>query len=111
VLPNPAQMSFPGIQYQLPNYAGGNCYTRNTASFAFALQQSCNTPFASIALDLGQNAIREQASKFGFGSGPRRPAQAGLRPQRLPGRTSTRPDWRSPPSASATSVRRRSRSR
>ena len=66
-LPNPAEMPFPGIQYKLPNYAGGNCYTRNTASFAFALQQSCNTPFASIALDLGQDAIAEQAKKFGFG--------------------------------------------
>jgi peptidoglycan glycosyltransferase len=67
VLPNPAEMPFPGIQYKLPNYAGGNCYTRNTASFAFALQQSCNTPFASIALDLGQKAIEEEAAKFGFG--------------------------------------------
>ena len=66
-LPNPAEMSFPGIQYKLPNYAGGNCYTRNTASFAFALQQSCNTPFASIALDLGEKAIADQAAKFGFG--------------------------------------------
>ncbi|MCB5273398.1 Penicillin-binding protein A [Arthrobacter sp. SO5] len=67
VLPNPAEMSFPGIQYKLPNYAGGNCYTRDTASFAFALQQSCNTPFAGIALDLGQKAIGDQAGKFGFG--------------------------------------------
>lgn len=66
-LPNPAEMSFPGIQYKLPNYAGGNCYTRNTAGFAFALQQSCNTPFARIALDLGENAIAEQAAKFGWG--------------------------------------------
>ncbi|SEQ49589.1 MULTISPECIES: penicillin-binding protein 2 [Micrococcaceae] len=66
-LPNPAEMPFDGIQYKLPNYAGGNCYTRNTADFAFALQQSCNTPFASIALDLGRNAIAEQAKKFGFG--------------------------------------------
>jgi peptidoglycan glycosyltransferase len=66
-LPNPAEMSFDGIQYKLPNYAGGNCYTRNTADFAFALQQSCNTPFASIALDLGRDAIAEQATKFGFG--------------------------------------------
>jgi peptidoglycan glycosyltransferase len=66
-LPNPAEMPFPGIQYKLPNYAGGNCYTRNTASFAFALQQSCNTPFASIALDLGEKAISDQAEKFGFG--------------------------------------------
>ncbi|PNI08744.1 peptidoglycan glycosyltransferase [Arthrobacter sp. AFG7.2] len=67
VLPNPAQMPFEGIQYTLPNYAGGNCYTRDTAGFAFALQQSCNTPFASIALDLGRDAIAEQAEKFGFG--------------------------------------------
>jgi peptidoglycan glycosyltransferase len=67
VLPNPAEMSFPGIDYKLPNYAGGNCYTRSTASFAFALQQSCNTPFASIALDLKQKAILGQAEKFGFG--------------------------------------------
>jgi peptidoglycan glycosyltransferase len=66
-LPNPAQMPFPGIQYTLPNYAGGNCYTQDMASFAFALQQSCNTPFASIALDLGRDAIAEQAAKFGFG--------------------------------------------
>ena len=66
-LPNPAELPFPGIEYRLPNYAGGNCYTRDTAGFAFALQQSCNTPFASIALDLGRDAIAEQAEKFGFG--------------------------------------------
>lgn len=66
-LPNPAELPFDGIEYRLPNYAGGNCYTRDTASFAFALQQSCNTPFASIALDLGRDAIAEQAAKFGFG--------------------------------------------
>jgi peptidoglycan glycosyltransferase len=67
VLPNPAELPFPGIQYRLPNYAGGNCYTQDTATFAFALQQSCNTPFAKIALDLGQDAIAKQAEKFGFG--------------------------------------------
>ena len=67
VLPNPAQLPFDGIDYSLPNYAGGNCYTRTEAGFAFALQQSCNTPFASIALDLGQDAIAEQAKKFGIG--------------------------------------------
>jgi penicillin-binding protein A len=66
-LPNPASMRLPGSTASLPNYAGGNCYTRTTADFAFALEQSCNTPFASIALDLGQNAIADQARKFGFG--------------------------------------------
>jgi peptidoglycan glycosyltransferase len=67
VLPNPAQMPLPGSTATLPNYAGGNCYTQNEASFVFALEQSCNTPFASIALDLGQDAIGKQAAAYGFG--------------------------------------------
>ncbi|GAB3268414.1 penicillin-binding transpeptidase domain-containing protein [Sinomonas notoginsengisoli] len=66
-LPNPAEMSLPGSSAKLPNYAGGNCYTRDTADFSFALEQSCNTPFASIAVDLGQDAIGKQAAAFGFG--------------------------------------------
>ncbi|MGG5172449.1 peptidoglycan D,D-transpeptidase FtsI family protein [Pseudarthrobacter sp. J1738] len=67
VLPNPAEMSFSGTSYKLPNYRGGLCYTQEKATFAFALENSCNTPFASIAEDLGQKAISEQAEKFGFG--------------------------------------------
>lgn len=66
ILPNPAEMTFPGMTYTLPNYAYGQCYTQDKASFAFALENSCNTPFASIALDLGQKAITAQAEKFGF---------------------------------------------
>ncbi|ALV46808.1 peptidoglycan glycosyltransferase [Arthrobacter alpinus] len=66
VLPNPAELAFPGINYALPNYANGQCYTKDKATFAFALENSCNTPFASIALDLGQDAITAQAEKFGF---------------------------------------------
>ncbi|MDP5226929.1 MULTISPECIES: penicillin-binding transpeptidase domain-containing protein [Arthrobacter] len=70
VLPNPAQMSFPGIDYKLPNYAGGQCYTQTQASFAFALANSCNTPFAGIALDLGENKIADKAKAFGIGQDP-----------------------------------------
>lgn len=66
ILPNPASLTFPGIDYSLPNYAYGQCFTRDKASFAFALENSCNTPFASIALDLGQDAITAEAEKFGF---------------------------------------------
>lgn len=66
-LPNPSSLPLPGSNAVLPNYAGGNCNVRETADFAFALEQSCNTPFASIALDLGQQAIADQAKKFGFG--------------------------------------------
>lgn len=66
VLDNPANMTFPGISYTLPNYAYGQCYTQTKATFTFALENSCNTPFASIAQDLGQDAITTQAEKFGF---------------------------------------------
>jgi peptidoglycan glycosyltransferase len=66
VLPNPANLAFPGIDYTLPNYLYGQCDTQTKVSFTFALENSCNTPFASIALDLGQDAITTQAEKFGF---------------------------------------------
>ncbi|MBG6226353.1 peptidoglycan glycosyltransferase [Arthrobacter sp. CAN_A2] len=66
-IPNPPALEFPGIEYTLPNFVSGNCASRTTADLEFALEQSCNTPFAQIALDLGEEAIAEQAAKFGFG--------------------------------------------
>jgi penicillin-binding protein A len=68
-LPNPAVLPLPGTTIGLPNFARGGCAARTTADFSFALEQSCNTPFASIALDLGQEAIAETAQNFGFGEG------------------------------------------
>ncbi|WP_026556409.1 peptidoglycan D,D-transpeptidase FtsI family protein [Arthrobacter sp. 35W] len=66
VLPNPAQLGFDGTSYTLNNYVNGGCAARTQADFSFALEQSCNTPFAEIALNLGQDAITKQAEKFGF---------------------------------------------
>jgi peptidoglycan glycosyltransferase len=66
-IPNPSALEFPGIEYTLPNFVSGGCASRATADLEFALEQSCNTPFAQIALDLGEEAIREQAVRFGFG--------------------------------------------
>ncbi|MCZ2403619.1 penicillin-binding protein 2 [Paenarthrobacter sp. Z7-10] len=66
VLDNPPVLDLPGTSVGLPNYAGGGCGARAKADFAFVLEQSCNTPFAQIALGLGQDAITEQATKFGF---------------------------------------------
>lgn len=67
VLPNPAELTFPGLQYTLPNYRGGQCYAKDKAGFDFALANSCNTPFASIALDLGEKKIADTAKNFGIG--------------------------------------------
>ncbi|WP_104181182.1 penicillin-binding protein 2 [Arthrobacter sp. B0490] len=66
-IPNPPALEFPGIEYALPNFVTGGCSSRTTADLEFALEQSCNTPFAQIALDLGEEAIQEQAADFGFG--------------------------------------------
>nr|BFE82892.1 penicillin-binding transpeptidase domain-containing protein [Planobispora longispora] len=36
---------------------------------AYAFKTSCNTPFAMIGVELGQEALREQAEAFGFNDG------------------------------------------
>ena len=68
----PGRDALPRDPVQAPQLRRGQLlHAEYGKSFAFALQQSCNTPFASIALDLGQKAIADQAEKFGFGQGYR----------------------------------------
>ena len=38
----------------------------DTTTIDHALQVSCNTAFANLGMDLGQDKVREQAEKFGF---------------------------------------------
>ncbi len=64
-----AQLSFPGIEYTLPNEGGGNC-GGDPITFERALNVSCNVSFGSLAGEVGQEALAEQAEKFGFGSDP-----------------------------------------
>ena len=67
VIPNPAQLPLPGTNISLPNYTGGQCGTRTQATIEWALAQSCNTPFAQIAMDLGQERIAKTAENFSYG--------------------------------------------
>ncbi|MGJ9413930.1 peptidoglycan D,D-transpeptidase FtsI family protein [Aeromicrobium sp. CF4.19] len=64
-----ATLSFPGIDYTLPNEGGGNCGGEEI-SFERALNVSCNVSFGDIAGEVGQEALDEQAAKFGFGTDP-----------------------------------------
>ncbi|WP_375001335.1 peptidoglycan D,D-transpeptidase FtsI family protein [Aeromicrobium sp. CTD01-1L150] len=64
-----ATLSFPGIDYTLPNEGGGNC-GGDPISFERALAISCNVSFGDLAGDVGQEALAEQAAKFGFGTDP-----------------------------------------
>ena len=67
--PNPATWQLPGTSNILHNYDLGTCGPGETVDLATALRLSCNIPFAQLAVALGDDAIREQAEKFGFNDG------------------------------------------
>lgn len=52
----------------LQNFNGNTCGTAATASLREALQRSCNTAFAELSADLGEEALRDQAEAFGIGT-------------------------------------------
>ncbi|MEX3610808.1 penicillin-binding protein 2 [Rothia sp. LK2588] len=67
VIPNPQEYKLPGTNTMLPNYVNGQCSTRNQATIEWALAQSCNTPFAQIGVELGQDTMSKTAQNFGYG--------------------------------------------
>jgi peptidoglycan glycosyltransferase len=67
VVPGPATLDLPQTSVNLPNDFRGACGPGGKLSLTRALQISCNTAFGSLGLELGGNALREQAQKFGFG--------------------------------------------
>ncbi|QMU96788.1 penicillin-binding protein 2 [Microbacterium esteraromaticum] len=64
--PNPASYTLPGTSQQVSNAWGGKCGDGETATLAQALTLSCNIPMAELAVELGDERIREMAEKFGF---------------------------------------------
>lgn len=65
-LPNPAVFTLPQSTKTVHNATGGTCGPGTTVTIADALRLSCNIPFAELALELGEDKIRETAEKFGF---------------------------------------------
>ena len=54
--------------YEMPNESGSTCVPgSNTANLRQAVENSCNTSFGSLAVKAGEEAMRTQAEKFGFG--------------------------------------------
>ncbi|MBC3763894.1 peptidoglycan D,D-transpeptidase FtsI family protein [Quadrisphaera oryzae] len=68
VLDGPAQLTLPQTTATLANDDDRPCGTDGKTSLADALRVSCNTAYASLGMALGQDALREQAQKFGFDS-------------------------------------------
>ncbi|MFI7052373.1 peptidoglycan D,D-transpeptidase FtsI family protein [Streptosporangium canum] len=65
----PQRLDLPNTTADLPNYGGAACGS-GRVTLSFALERSCNTPFGKIAIDLGYDALNDQAFKFGIGGDP-----------------------------------------
>jgi penicillin-binding protein A len=61
-------LTLQGTNTQLQNFNGNACGTGETASLRDALQRSCNTAFAQLVSELGEQALRDQATAFGIGA-------------------------------------------
>ncbi|MEU8382129.1 penicillin-binding protein 2 [Streptosporangium sp. NPDC048865] len=62
----PQRLDLPNTTADLPNSGGAACGA-GRVTLSFALEKSCNTPFGKIAMDLGYEALRDQAARFGIG--------------------------------------------
>ncbi len=67
-VPGPAVLDLPLTDVGLPNSDRAQCSPgSDTTTLVTALRRSCNTTFGALGLDLGADALREQARAFGFG--------------------------------------------
>ncbi|MCZ3386679.1 MAG: penicillin-binding protein 2 [Actinomycetia bacterium] len=64
-IPGPAVLNLPDTSATISNFDDAPCLD-GEVTLTEALALSCNTAFAKIGLDLGADALRSQAEKFGF---------------------------------------------
>jgi peptidoglycan glycosyltransferase len=67
-LPNPSSLDLPQTEDNLDNFGGATCSGGSEIPMDLALQQSCNVYFAQLAMEVGADALVEQAERFGFNS-------------------------------------------
>jgi penicillin-binding protein A len=67
VIPAPRELVLPQTSRPLRNFGGETCDPSGRQPLIDALALSCNTAYAQLGLDVGQDALREQAKAFGFG--------------------------------------------
>ncbi|MGH3095679.1 MAG: peptidoglycan D,D-transpeptidase FtsI family protein [Streptosporangiales bacterium] len=66
-IPAPTTYTLPQTSTTLQNFGGEVCSSTGSMSLEEALTISCNTAFAKLGVKLGDDALRKQAQKFGFG--------------------------------------------
>ncbi|MBR8742264.1 penicillin-binding protein 2 [Nocardiopsis sp. MG754419] len=54
------------LGHPLPNAGGGSCNGGQPDTLAHSIEMSCNTSFANWAIEMGGQALADQATEFGF---------------------------------------------
>ena len=62
-----AQIMLPGTDVPLTNYGGQTCAGGGQVPLRTAFSLSCNTAFVQMGLDMGPDALRDAANRFGVG--------------------------------------------
>jgi len=62
----PETITLPDTNHSLSNYAGESC-GNGKVTLAYAFAESCNTPFAQLAMDVGDKDLSSEAETWGFG--------------------------------------------
>jgi peptidoglycan glycosyltransferase len=66
VVPAPEELPLPDSTRTIPNFGGTACDPSGQQSLIDALTISCNTAFAQLGMDLGEDRVREMAEAFGL---------------------------------------------
>jgi peptidoglycan glycosyltransferase len=66
VIPAPQELVLPGTSTPLENFGGSACDPSGRQSLLDALTVSCNTAFAQLGIDLGEDRVRQMAEAFGI---------------------------------------------
>lgn len=64
---NPVSFTLPGTTTSMQNFTREACGTGSTVSLSEALIQSCNIPFAEMAIGMDRDEVPNMAEAFGFG--------------------------------------------
>jgi penicillin-binding protein A len=70
VVPAPAELPLPNSSRVIPNFGGSACDPSGEQTLIDALTISCNTAFAQLGMDLGEDRLREMAEAFGLDGEP-----------------------------------------
>jgi penicillin-binding protein A len=68
--PDEVTFDVPQTSADIGNFGGGTCVGGGEISLADAMRVSCNTTFARLGVDMGEDELRDMAEAFGFNRRP-----------------------------------------